>query len=201
MSAPARPRLAAAERRDALVDAALRVFGDGSYHGTTTAELARAAGVSEPVLYRHFASKRDLYLACIEESWRHLRAVWEEALEHDAPDQAFPAMARVVMCGKEAKSLMTELWMQAVVEAGDDVEVQRFLRRHMREVQQYVAQVIRTGQESGSINRDRDPDAEAWIFISASLLGTIGRRLGLLTEDDFSRIRDARRAWMTGPAG
>jgi AcrR family transcriptional regulator len=162
------------------------------------AEERRAAGVSEPVLYRHFASKRDLYLACIEEAWRRLREVWEDALEKDPdPGRAFPAMARVVMCGKEAKSLMTELWMQAVVEAGDDVEVQRFLRSHMREVQEYVANAIRTGQKSGAINKDRDPGAEAWIFISASLLGTIGRRLGLLTEDDFERIRDARRAWMT----
>jgi AcrR family transcriptional regulator len=200
VSATAKPRLGAEERREALLGAALGVFSSGSYRGTTTAEIARAAGVSEPVLYRHFASKRDLYLACIDEAWRRLRAVWEEALENDPdPGRAFPAMARVVMCGKEAKSLMTELWMQAVVEAGDDVEVQRFLRNHMREVQEYVANAIRTGQESGAINKDRDPGAEAWIFISASLLGTIGRRLGLLTDDDFERIRDARRAWMTAP--
>ena len=49
-------RLPAAERRLALVEAAIRVFTDGSYRGTTTAEIARAAGVPEPILYRHFAS-------------------------------------------------------------------------------------------------------------------------------------------------
>src|SRR5207244_7371149 len=63
-------RLPAAERRQAFLEAALRVFSEGSYRGTTTAEIAREAGVSEPILYRHFPSKRDLYLACIEESWR-----------------------------------------------------------------------------------------------------------------------------------
>jgi hypothetical protein len=101
------------------------------------------------------------------------------------------------MCGKEAKLLVTELWMQAVVEAGDDAEVRKFLRGHMREVHEYIADVIRKGQQSGSVNPERDPAAEAWIFISAALLGTIGRRLGLLNEQDFERIRDARRAWMT----
>ena len=199
MSAVARPRLQAAERRAALVDTALRVFGEGSYRGTTTAEIARAAGVSEPVLYQHFASKRDLYLACIEEAWNRLRAIWDEALADEAHlPQAMPEMARVVMCGKEAKLLVTELWMQAVVEAGDDAEVRNFLRGHMRQVHEYIADVIRSGQQSGSVNRERDPAAEAWIFISAALLGTIGRRLGLLSDQDFERIRDARRAWMTG---
>ena len=72
-SATTSMRLPAAERRQALVDTALGVFAEGSYRGTTTAEIAREAGVSEPILYRHFASKRDLYLACIDEAWRQQR--------------------------------------------------------------------------------------------------------------------------------
>ena len=56
-------RLKAAERRRHLIDPAIHVCSEGSYRGTTTAELAGAAGVSEPILYRHLASKRDLYLA------------------------------------------------------------------------------------------------------------------------------------------
>ena len=47
-------RLPASERRAALVDAALRTFAEGSYGGATTAEIARKAGVTEPILYRHF---------------------------------------------------------------------------------------------------------------------------------------------------
>ena len=68
-----RSRLPAAERRAAVVDAALRVFGAGTYSGATTAEIAREAGVTEPILYRHFGSKRDLYIACLDEMWRRLR--------------------------------------------------------------------------------------------------------------------------------
>ena len=48
-------RLSASERRQAIVDAALRVFSEGSYAGATTAQIAREAGISEPILYRHFA--------------------------------------------------------------------------------------------------------------------------------------------------
>jgi AcrR family transcriptional regulator len=191
-------RLPAAERREALIDTALRVFTEGSYRGTTTAEIAREAGVSEPILYRHFDSKRDLYFACIDESWRRLRAVWENAIaESQSPREWLPSMAGAVFALKDTKHLVAELWMQAVVEAGDDAEVRKFLRKHMREVHAYVVAVIERCQQRGVVNKDRDAEAEAWLFIAGTLLGTIGRRLGgVLSEADFERIRTARRAWM-----
>ncbi len=65
-----RVRLTADERRQAVLDTACRVFAVSSYRGATTAEIAREAGITEPILYRHFGSKRDLYLACLEEAWR-----------------------------------------------------------------------------------------------------------------------------------
>jgi AcrR family transcriptional regulator len=191
-------RLPATERRRALLDTALRVFSSGSYRGTTTAEIAREAGVTEPVLYRHFGSKRELYLACIDEAWRRLRSLWEEtiAAEPDAREW-LPKMAGAYACLRDTKLLVAELWMQAVVEAGDDPQVRKYLKRHMRAVHAYVAGMISRAQEAGAIKPERDPEAEAWIFIAAGLLGTVGRRLGgLLHEEDFARIRAARRSWL-----
>ena len=74
-------RLPAAERRQALVEAALRVFSEGSYAGATTAQIAREAGVSEPILYRHFASKRELYFACLGEAWARIREKIDAEIE------------------------------------------------------------------------------------------------------------------------
>ena len=54
-----------------------------SYRGATTAEIAREAGISEPILYRHFGSKRDLYLACLDEAWRSFREGAEQAIADD----------------------------------------------------------------------------------------------------------------------
>ncbi len=55
-------RLSAEERKAAIVRAALPLFARKGYAETTTKELARAAGVSEPLLYRHFPSKEALYI-------------------------------------------------------------------------------------------------------------------------------------------
>jgi len=55
-------RLSAEERKTAIVKAALPLFARKGYAETTTKELARAAGVSEPLLYKHFPGKEALYL-------------------------------------------------------------------------------------------------------------------------------------------
>jgi AcrR family transcriptional regulator len=61
-----RNRLPAEERKAAIVRAAVQLFSEKGFRGTTTRELAAAVGVSEPVLYQHFATKSDLYSAIIE---------------------------------------------------------------------------------------------------------------------------------------
>ena len=73
-------RLPAGQRREAILRAALKVFTSTSYVGATTAEIAREAGVTEPVLYRHFASKRDLWLACLDVAWEETRLMLQEKI-------------------------------------------------------------------------------------------------------------------------
>ena len=58
-------RLTADERRTAIVQVATKVFAENGFHGTTTRELAKAAGVSEALLYKHFPSKESLFSAIL----------------------------------------------------------------------------------------------------------------------------------------
>jgi TetR/AcrR family transcriptional regulator len=59
-------RLSSVDRRSQLIEAAMDLFSRKGFAGTTTKEIARAAGVSEAIIFRHFATKRDLYTAIIE---------------------------------------------------------------------------------------------------------------------------------------
>jgi AcrR family transcriptional regulator len=58
-------RLTGAQRRDAILDAALPLFAKDGYAGTSINEVVAATGVTKPVVYEHFPSKRDLYLALL----------------------------------------------------------------------------------------------------------------------------------------
>jgi AcrR family transcriptional regulator len=65
-------RLPAAERREQLLAIALEVFAHQGFHGTSMNDVAEAAGVTKPVLYQHFSSKRELYLALLDEAGTRL---------------------------------------------------------------------------------------------------------------------------------
>jgi AcrR family transcriptional regulator len=189
-----RPRLTAEARRQAVLDTACRVFARTSYRGATTAEIAREAGISEPILYRHFGSKRDLYLACLDEAWRGFRAVCEQAIADD-PDQCLGAVADAYMA-KRARIRLVDLWIQSLTEASEDRVIAAALRGQVREVHDFFADVIRDGQARGVIIGDRDPVAEAWIFVGGGLLATMDHRLGGLLGDDLERVRTSRRRWL-----
>ena len=189
-----RPRLTAVERRQAVLDTACRVFSRSSYRGATTAEIAREAGITEPILYRHFGSKRDLYLACLDEAWRSFREVAERALMDD-PVGCLGAIADAYMA-KKTRIRLVDLWIQALNEASEDATIAKAVKQQIREVHDFFAELIRRGQEAGVVHADRDPVAEAWIFVAGGLLATIDHRLGGLLGPDLERVRASRRAYM-----
>lgn len=81
-------RLPAAERRQQLLDVALHVFGEHGYHHTSMNDIADRAGVTKPVLYQHFRSKRELYLEVLRDVGGRLRdAVGKAVATADGPRQ------------------------------------------------------------------------------------------------------------------
>ena len=80
-------RLPAEKRREQLLDCAATLFAKSGYARSTTAELARCAGVTEPIIYRHFASKKDLFVALIERTAARTLQHWQDRLA-DADEPA-----------------------------------------------------------------------------------------------------------------
>src|SRR2546421_12548461 len=68
-------RLKAPQRREQLMEVATKLFARNGYEATTTAAIAEAAGVTEPILYRHFKSKQELFVAIA-------RAMSEQTMKH-----------------------------------------------------------------------------------------------------------------------
>jgi len=77
------PRMKAADRRELILEAATAVFGAKTYVGTTTDEVARAAGVSQPYVVRLFGTKEKLFIAVIERAYARLLDGFRQALPGD----------------------------------------------------------------------------------------------------------------------
>ena len=74
-------RMRGSERRAQLLDVARRVFGKFGFHGVSMEDVAKEAGVTKPILYDHFQSKKELYLALIDEDLAVLHERVREALD------------------------------------------------------------------------------------------------------------------------
>jgi TetR/AcrR family transcriptional regulator len=190
-------RLSAEARRASVLSAACGLFGTRSFRGTTTADIAREAGVTEPVLYRHFPSKCALFLACMDWGWEQVKELWAERLAAE-PDPGLwvSAMGRAFVESESERPIVSMMWVQALAESSEHEEIAAYMRIHMHEVHEYVADVIRRAVEAGGVSADRDPDAEAWIFIALGLLTMADEVVGALLQDAWPAIRESRIAWL-----
>jgi AcrR family transcriptional regulator len=78
---PARRRMRAPERRAQLLEVAREVFGTSGFHSVSMDDVAERAGVTKPILYDHFSSKKDLYLALLDADLADLFERVKEALD------------------------------------------------------------------------------------------------------------------------
>lgn len=104
-------RLPAAQRRSQLFEVACEVFADAGFHATSMDDVAEAAGVTKPVLYQHFPSKRALYQELLEDVAGRLIAAVASATEsansgRERVQEGFGAYFRFVTGNRAAFRLL-----------------------------------------------------------------------------------------------
>jgi TetR/AcrR family transcriptional regulator len=114
-------RLTAPDRRRQLIEAAMDLFSRKGFAGTTTKEIALAAGVSEAIIFRHFATKRDLYTAIIEHNIHSAGATQvlagiEDCMKQRDDEGLFRLIAREMIDGHRKDARFEKLMMHASLE-------------------------------------------------------------------------------------
>ena len=120
--APRRPRRSRSELGAQIVEAATRMFAEQGYHGPTVREIAEAAGVALPALYRLFVDKRDLYVKCCEAALSQRRQVLDSFYDPSDSDEMvlFGVMHLGFIINANAKQRHT-LISRIAFEAEEDV--------------------------------------------------------------------------------
>jgi len=157
-------------RRETVLEAAIRVFAHAPYHSAGTAAIAREAGIAEPTIYRHFESKRELYLAAIERTATGILDAWRGiAAQIDNGYEALQALGEWYGLNVMSNPDYLRLRHRAAAEAEDDV-VREKLRWGYGEIHALLVAVIRRGQQQGLFRREADADGAAWLFIGVGLM-------------------------------
>lgn len=157
-------RVSAAERRQLIIQAALTLFSQKGFRGTTTREIAREAGVSEATIFKHFATKEALYSAIIDAK-AHAEEVLEAAREAAATrDDArvLTAVATTILSRVEKDPAFMRLLLYSALEGHALSEM--FFGTQVRRTHQFLTDYLASRIGEGAF-RAVDPLLAARGFI------------------------------------
>jgi len=162
-------RLPAAKRREQLLNCAAQLFAQQGYARATTAQLAKAAGVTEPIIYRHFASKRDLFIALIERAAQKTVQQWEQQLadSKDPADRLRRLLGENPMVSLHGRYAYRVI-LQAITEVADP-EIHSAVLRHIAELHTFLARELAAAQHDHKITTRFSSEIIAWLLIHIGL--------------------------------
>ncbi|MHB1486544.1 MAG: TetR/AcrR family transcriptional regulator [Acidimicrobiales bacterium] len=144
-SGPA-PRLPAARRRRQLLGKALCLFAEGGFHQTSMDDIAEAAGVTKPVVYQHFRSKRALIGELLDDVGRQLMEVITSATAA-APDPRARVLAGFAAYFRFVADNEACFWVLFGSEARRDYEFNAIVLEVEEAIASVVAEMIEAGVE------------------------------------------------------
>ena len=135
-------RLPKSQRRDQLVDVARSVFVEQGYHAASMEIIAETAGVSKPLLYQHFPSKLDLYLALLDAGIDDLLAKSDASLR-DITDNKLRVIATIQTYFEFVDDPQDAYRLVFESDLTNEPQVRARLERLEREVIKRIAAVIK----------------------------------------------------------
>ncbi|MGD0765220.1 MAG: TetR/AcrR family transcriptional regulator, partial [Dehalococcoidia bacterium] len=170
------------------------VFAASNYWKVSTADLAHAAGISEPALYRHFSGKKDIFLSTLKDTAPRLLDAWQRiAADIDDPIETLWTIGLNYYDHVKSRSAVTKLQFQALIEA-DDPDIQAALHRNFVSFLLFLTDVLDDGKRHGIVRPDLDSEVFAWQFLGLGLTLDVSYLLGF--GRDVSRQKFEARMWL-----
>jgi AcrR family transcriptional regulator len=202
MPAPNRPRaqrLPAEERRLQILDVAIEVFSRDGYAATGTADIAVAAGIGEPTIYRYFESKQDLYLAALRRSADEVMQNWRRiAAENADPVSALLLIGTWYHQALQEKPHVLKLRARSMVD-GPTIGVELGKQTYL-ELRDFIEGLFVRARDDRLIPHDSDVRTLAWLFMAIGALLDLSQQVGLENEFSAGDLVNVSRAILYGRA-
>jgi AcrR family transcriptional regulator len=185
-------RLKAQQRREQLIEVATRLFAKSGYDATTTADIAKAAGVTEPILYRHFESKQELFVAIVRDVSAITMKGWNDLIAgvNDPSDK----LRRVCQAIPDHIKKFGDSYhvLHGALSTSNDKKVLTVMKEHYRQIEDFFAKIVSEGQKAGTFNKAMSPQAAAWQFIISGIgYAMVSLNLGIMDRSTSHQVIDA----------
>jgi AcrR family transcriptional regulator len=162
-------RLKAPQRREQLIQVATKVFAEHGFDAATTAAIADAAGVTEPILYRHFSTKQEMFVAITRAVSVQTLKHWRQLIEK-APTST--EKIRTIARGFPQHIKSNENAYHVIhgaLATTRDRKVLSVLKEHYSEIERFFRKIIEDGQKAGEFRKDGDSRVPAWQLINTGI--------------------------------
>ncbi len=149
-------RMAAEDRRQQILDVAVRLFSQKGFRGTTTKEIALAAEVNEAIIFRHFATKSDLYAAIMDQKAcsagiQAMQDALKEAMNAGDDRQVFESIAFHILEFHQNDDTAMRLLLYSALERHELVEM--IFRNHILKTHRLLAEYVEKRIADGTFRR------------------------------------------------
>ena len=188
-----RNRIPAEERRKQILKCAVKVFAKSNYRSAKMAEIANEAGISEAMVYKHFPSKKVIFLKILQHMSARIITFWEE--EAQKQQDALNALKHMGLAYyKRMKRHPDELKVQfQAISEVDDKDIAEQLRRDHMSYIRFIDSILKKGVRQGSIKKNLDTGLIAFIFNGGGIVLNMMKLLSLdkeFVEGSFERLLD-----------
>jgi AcrR family transcriptional regulator len=192
-----KPRLRGPERKQQITHKAKELFLLQGYQATTTKKIAQAAGVTEMVLYRHFAGKKALFLGVVQEARQALFEHWQAELARLTDAQArLYFLAQALFDHTPPWGLDLQFLHRSLI--GVDADVAESLRAFYLDCEGLLVQVLTEGQQAGMFRRNLDPRVGAWALLNSALGYSVTQPLAIPLYQEADSVPRAIEAVLHG---
>ncbi len=184
-----RTRLPGKERELQILRAATAVFARSNYRVASTAEVAAAAGIAEPTVFKYFPTKKSLFLRILDGTGKAVLHFWQKVASPEATGiETLQRIGDAYIEGARGHTDELKVQFQALAES-DDPDFARVLRQNHEGYVRFIADAIEKGIRDGTIRPDVDPEAMAWLLDSVGFTSTLLRLLGFGHETGERQYR------------
>jgi AcrR family transcriptional regulator len=191
-------RMRGDERRAFILAQSKKVFAQYGYVEASTAELARASEVTEPMLYKHFGSKKQLYLTLVNEVNQQFMQRFYRAVEEKAQHDPLAALSTLLldyraaaMADPDGLSILSTITPDAT-----EVDIAEIAKEHTREIYAFVNSLLQAAQAKGLLPMHLDLSAAIWGTVSFFYAIQYRKVLGIFDQFTQQSLAEINRLWV-----
>ena len=188
----AQKKLSREVRRKQILGAAFEVFAQKGFSRATTEEIATKAGISQGLIFKHYKTKKELFLACLNEHTEFLTRSLGEILaqgQSSKPEEMVQKIFSFFFSYLAQKPSYIRMMLKVPGEIGDP-EVKDFLSENLRVAKELSVRAIQKEIKNGVFRDDFNVELFSWLFVGSYISIALLLELGVIPNSESISISD-----------